>query len=81
MGWAGEFYFLLDNTYHGCPRNSCKTFQIQVEPGSSVRQILASQFINPLLVPMISRDSRKIPLDTILEEDVTLTLYGPLAGG
>ncbi|WP_153307629.1 hypothetical protein [Desulfospira joergensenii] len=58
-----------------------ETFQIQVEPGSSIRRVLASQSINPLLVPMISRDSRKIPLDTILEEDVTLTLYGPLAGG
>ena len=56
-------------------------FQVQVETGTTVRQILAVQGINPLLVPMITREGSKISPDTVLEEDAVITLYGPLAGG
>lgn len=56
-------------------------FQIQAESGTTVRQILAVQSINPLLVPMITRENYKISPDKVLEEDAVITLYGPLAGG
>ncbi len=67
----------------GTPRNEivlCRT-----EPGITVQEILADQNINPLLVPMVSVETgnghQRINRDTVLREDVVLTLYGPLAGG
>lgn len=56
-------------------------FQIRVAPGTTVRQILASQAISVLLVPMITRNNQKILPDTVLKTDTAITLYGPLAGG
>jgi hypothetical protein len=57
----------------------------RTEPGITVKEILADQNINPLLVPMVSMEAgtaqKRISRDTILREDAVLTLYGPLAGG
>ena len=67
----------------GTPKE--ETIQCRAEPGITVKEILAGQGINPLLVPMVSLDTKagnkKISRDTILKKDVVLTLYGPLAGG
>ncbi len=62
-----------------------ETSEILVEKGTTIRQILLHQGINPLLVPMAglttTRGSQRIEMDTELYADVVLTLYGPLAGG
>jgi len=63
----------------GCPKQ--ETCRIRVETGTSVRQVLIDQGINPLLVPMVFLDNRNISKDTPLKTDGVLTLHGPLAGG
>ncbi len=67
----------------GSPRQ--ETCEILVEPGTTVRQILAAQGISPLLVPMVGlatdKGSQRIDMDTALDTDAVLTLHGPLAGG
>ncbi|MCG8616598.1 MAG: hypothetical protein MI802_10310 [Desulfobacterales bacterium] len=61
--------------------------RITIEEGTTVREILATQGINPLLVPMAgfsepdTLDQQRIDLNTPLNISGTLTLYGPLAGG
>ncbi len=55
--------------------------EIRVETGATVRRLLRSLSINPLLVPMIVQDTRRIDVDTPLDRDCVLTLHGPLAGG
>lgn len=62
-----------------------ETIQCETESGTSVAELLFSQKINPLLVPMIALDTKagikKIDKRTIIETDSVLILYGPLAGG
>ncbi|MBF0201795.1 MAG: MoaD/ThiS family protein [Desulfamplus sp.] len=58
-----------------------ETWPMEVENGTTVRQVLMDQRINPLLVPMIFQDNKKISLDTPIESDAVLILHGPLAGG
>ena len=69
----------------GSPRS--ETSRLTVAPGKTVRELLADQGINPLLVPMAgfsdtgSKHQQRIDLTTRLTRDGVLTLYGPLAGG
>ena len=67
----------------GSPRP--ETCKIQVAPGTLVKEILAAQGINPLLVPMVSlktnQENKRIDTGTPMVSDGILTLYGPLAGG
>ena len=62
-----------------------ETMDIRVEQGTTVREILVNQGINPLLVPMaaLAEDgkNRRVDLATPVTADGTLILYGPLAGG
>jgi len=58
-----------------------ETIFLQVEKGITIRQILLSERISPLLVPLISIDSKKQDVNTLVETDETITLIGPLAGG
>ncbi len=62
-----------------------ETTQIKVDPGVTVKEILISQNINPLLVPMASfgtdEKSKRVDMNTPINKSGTLTLYGPLAGG
>ncbi len=62
-----------------------ETCEILVASGTTIRQILVSQGISPLLVPMVGRataqGSQRIDMDTVLDADAVLTLHGPLAGG
>lgn len=62
-------------------RSLAETSQIRVEKGTTVRQVLATMGISPLLVPMASLDNRRVDMDCPLEAEATLTIYGPLAGG
>lgn len=67
----------------GTPRE--ETMHCRAASGVTVKEILIDQGINPLLVPMVAMDTKagnkKIDLNTVLEKDTVLTLYGPLAGG
>ncbi|MEH0018274.1 MAG: hypothetical protein V6Z89_01410 [Desulfobacter sp.] len=73
----------------GQPRK--ETVDVRVTPGTTVRDILAGQGINPLLVPMAGlsppmsgtrgNTQKRVGMDTALDSDGILTLYGPLAGG
>ncbi len=62
-----------------------ETTQIKVDPGVTVKEILISQNIYPLLVPMASfgtdEKSKRVDMNTPINKSGTLTLYGPLAGG
>ena len=71
----------------GSPKKeSC---ELRVAQGTTVREILADQGINPLLVPMAgwrcagddSKHQKRLEQDAVLDRDGILTLYGPLAGG
>ena len=60
--------------------------ELQAAPGAPLRDLLISQNINPLLVPMAAQKqpdgtNMKIPLTTTLDADTHIILYGPLAGG
>lgn len=66
-----------------------ETSEICIASGCLVKALLSDQGINPLLVPMVglsipaSRDKtqKRINMNTFLDQDGILTLYGPLAGG
>lgn len=66
-----------------------ETVDVRVAPGTTVRDILAGQGITPLLVPMAGlsppkargNTQKRVGMDTALDSDGILTLYGPLAGG
>lgn len=61
------------------PKN--ETIFLQVEKGTTIKQILLKEKISPLLVPLISIDNKKQTVNTLVETDETITLIGPLAGG
>lgn len=62
-----------------------ETIEVRADPGTTVGEVILSQGISPLLVPMVAQatpDGRqRISKETVLETSVELTLYGPLAGG
>lgn len=64
-----------------------ETCKIQIPSGTLVGALLADQGINPLLVPMVGWSTtegnckKQIQMNTPLDQDGVLTLYGPLAGG
>lgn len=58
-----------------------EVFKVRVPPGTTIREVLQSQGINPLLVPMIVCRKKRVSSDTVLREDAVLTLHGPLSGG
>lgn len=60
--------------------------ELRAPPGTPLRDLLISQNISPLLVPMAAQKqpdgtNTKIPLTTPLDADAHIILYGPLAGG
>ncbi len=67
----------------GSPRPD--TAEISLASATTVKAVLLSQGINPLLVPMASfqtgKENRRVEKETPLTTDGILTLYGPLAGG
>ena len=58
-----------------------ETYTLQVKKGTSIRELLLMEGINPLLAPMVTIDSQKVDLHTLLNKDETVTIFGPLAGG
>lgn len=58
-----------------------ETCTLQVEKGTTIRQILLMQGISPMLAPMITIDNQKVGLDAVVGADQCVTIFGPLAGG
>ena len=58
-----------------------ETIHLQAKRGTTIKEILLKEKINPLIVPMVTIGNTKIDIRTALEKDVTVTLFGPLAGG
>ena len=58
-----------------------ETYTLQVKKGTTIRDLLLMEGINPLLAPMVTIENQKIPLYTALDKDETVTIFGPLAGG
>ncbi|MBF0468325.1 MAG: hypothetical protein HQK61_05510 [Desulfamplus sp.] len=58
-----------------------ETCYLQVKQGTTIKEVLLKEGINPLLAPMVSIDNIKVDIDTVVETDKTITVYGPLAGG
>jgi len=55
---------------------------LNLENPSTLREILIKADINPLMAPMIIiKNQRCQSLDYLIENDETITLIGPLAGG
>ena len=54
---------------------------LEVARGATLREILATEGISPLLVPMATIDNQRVDLDIAIERETTITLIGPLAGG
>ena len=58
-----------------------EAYTLQVKKGTTIRELLLMEGINPLLAPMVSIENQKISLHTTLDKDETVTIFGPLAGG
>ncbi|SMC64962.1 hypothetical protein SAMN02746065_106107 [Desulfocicer vacuolatum DSM 3385] len=54
---------------------------LKVKKGTTIRELLLMERINPLLAPMVSIGNQKVDLRTTLDKDETVTVFGPLAGG
>ncbi|MBF0258878.1 MAG: hypothetical protein HQK62_08585 [Desulfamplus sp.] len=58
-----------------------ETYSLQVKKGTTIKEILLKEGISPLLAPMVAVDSIRVDINTYLDTDKTITVYGPLAGG
>lgn len=56
-------------------------YSIQVERGTTIKEILVKDGISPLLAPLVTIDNIRVDIDIPMEMDNTITLYGPMAGG
>lgn len=54
---------------------------LQVEKGTTIKEILLREGINPLLAPMVTIGNKKMDIHFPVEKDETITLFGPLSGG
>ena len=59
-----------------------ETIEIEIEKPTNLLSILFGEGINPLLVPMVIINNKRLSsLDYLIEQDEVITLVGPLAGG
>ncbi|SLM30160.1 hypothetical protein MTBBW1_2130055 [Desulfamplus magnetovallimortis] len=58
-----------------------ETYNIQVKKGTTIREVLLNEGIHPLLAPMVVIDNTRVDINTVLENDQVVTLFGPLSGG
>lgn len=58
-----------------------ETYELQVEKGTTIRELLLMEGISPLLAPMITIENQKKDVHTPLNKDETVIIFGPLAGG
>ncbi len=58
-----------------------ETIHLQAKRGTTIKEILLKEKINPLIVPMVTVNNTKVNIHHALDKDTTITLFGPLAGG
>lgn len=58
------------------------TLELDLDKPATLNSILLKLGINPILVPMIIIDNKRVSsLDYLIKNDKTIILIGPLAGG
>jgi len=54
---------------------------IIIEGKKTIREILHSIGVNPLLTPIVLIDNQKVSMEYEISKDIEITLIGPLMGG
>ena len=71
----------LLSIYRASGQELDETIVLALEGPLSIKEILESAGINPILTPLVLLGKQTYKLDHCLEQDTVITLIGPLAGG
>ena len=71
----------LLSIYESAGQELDENIDLEFEGPLSVRQIIESAGINPMLTPLISVGGVTCGLGSVIRHDAEITLIGPLAGG